>query len=212
MSHSRTALVAALCCSGFAASAVLPQFGNHAASSQVLRLAVPPTPATAPDFAALEKAFARIAVDAGGNPRLSSATEAALLEAFAALPEATPHSEQQVPALIRNSFPGTGEGELARLFDRYRCYRQAELAHRGTSSPDSLGAELAQLDANMALRRRCFSEMQAEQLFGRQELLARHLLELRQLEDTPGLSSADKAIRRTELQRGYEQRRRALGD
>jgi hypothetical protein len=210
MSHSQTAILAAICCSGFAASALLPQFGNHDASAKVLHIAVPPTPAAAPNFAALETALARIAVDANGNPRLGSATEAALLDAFAALPAVAPHSVQQVHALIRSSFPGAGEGELARLFDRYRCYRQAELARRGTTAPDSVEAELAQLDANVALRRRCFSEVQAEQLFGRQELLARHLLELRRLEVTPGLSSANKAARRSELQTTYDQRRRAL--
>lgn len=209
MSHSRTALVAALCCSGFAASAVLPRFGNHDASAQALRIVIPPTPASTANFTALETALARIAVDADGNPRLGSATEAALLEALAALPEAAP---EPVHALIRDSFPGAGEGDLAHLFERYRCYRQAELAQRGAGTPGSVDAELARLDATIALRRRCFNEAQAQQLFGGQELLARHLLELRRLETTPGLSSVDKAARRDELQAAYDQRRRALGD
>src|ERR1044071_5203853 len=109
MSHSRTALVAAICCGGFAASATLPQFGNHDAATQGSRIVVPPTPAVTFDFSAMETAMARIAVDADGNPRLVSATEAALLEAFAILPKAAP---QAIHALIRDSFPGTGEDDL----------------------------------------------------------------------------------------------------
>ena len=210
MTRSRTALVAALCCGGFAASAILPQFGNRAASAAVTAMDALPAPASALNFAALETVLARLSFDADGNPRLGPATEAALLEAVSALPRGAPAPD--VHALIRNSFPGTGEEDLAWLFDRYRCYRQAELAQRGTNAPDSLEAELAQLDTSVALRRRCFSEAHATQLFGRQELLARHLLEVRRLEATPGLSRAEKASRRAELQAAYEQRRRTLAD
>jgi hypothetical protein len=225
--RGRMALLLAILCASVWWSAIQGDGAAPGADGHVRAIVFEPElpPAARLRFGTAERALARVTTDATGRMRLDAHTAAALDAAIDAVlevardsdPGAAPASAQAALAraafLVQASLSEPIAGALARQLPAHYAYRVAVRQTLGdaVAHPDP-EVERVGLDALWALRQRHLGPEQAQRLYGAEQALAEHLVEMRRLEADTALSPQARAQRRHALEAAYQRRLDGSGE
>jgi len=151
--------------------------------------------APAADAAAPDPSVSRIfEVDASSGKLVRNEQTRVNVEALVAL---TPPDQLRAAALAQvQDLPAAVAVEALDLVERYNGYQAAQkLSFAPGNAPQVPEEALAELDGLHALRVSYFGQEGAQSLFGKEEAVARQLLEWMREDNAPGLSMEQRAMR-----------------